>query len=347
MNEFDSCGIEISAAELQVRLRREERLLGDQPFANTTAGHRELIRYLSGSRRPVRVCLEATGTYGLDIAMALSQAPGCEVMVVNPRAMRRFAEALLQRGKSDGLDLASIEQYALRIPFQAWTPPTPTRLALRAIARRLQDLATQRTAEKNRLHAVSATRSTPEVVRQDLEASVNHLVQAHRHLLGAARELIATEPELQRRFRLLQTVKGIGELSAVLVLGELAVLDDGFSARQWVAFAGLDPRPYQSGTSVDQPARLSKAGNLHLRRALYMPALCAVRREPRFHDFYQRLLARAKKPLQALCAAMRKLLHAIHGIWQHDQPFDSQRLFPKKTSLQLAPNPHQEAIYCQ
>jgi transposase len=347
VHEFDSCGIEISAATLLVRLRREGQILPTRPFPNTSAGHRDLIRFLSGSRRPVRICQEATGHYGLDLAVALSQVEGFELMVVNPKVMRRFAEALLQRSKTDRLDVVAIEEFALRMPFERWSAPPANRLHLRAIARRLQDLTDQRTAEKNRRHALKVTQSSPEILLHEIERSLEHLTQSHQNLLRAAIDLIQQDAELLDFHRLLLTIKGIGPLSSVLLLGELAILSPDFTARQWVAFAGLDPKICQSGSSVDRPARLSKAGNLHLRKALYMPALTAVKHEHGFRDFYQALVKRAKKPLQAICAAMRKLLHAIHGMLRSRTPFDPSKLFPHPPTQRLVHQNHSKAIYCQ
>ena len=97
--------------------------------------------------------------------------------------------------------------------------------------------------------------------------------------------------------------------------------------RQWVAHCGLDPREYQSGTSVQRPTRISKVGNVHLRRALFMPALVASRTEPRVKAFYEKLRAKGKRPLQALVAIMRKLLHAIYGMLKTDTDFDGERFY--------------------
>ncbi len=97
--------------------------------------------------------------------------------------------------------------------------------------------------------------------------------------------------------------------------------------RQWVAYAGLDPRHHTSGSSVEKKPRISKAGNQHLRRALYMPALVAIVHEPHLCAFYQHLLARGKCKMQALVAVMRKLLHAIFGMFKHHQAFDGSKVY--------------------
>ncbi len=105
------------------------------------------------------------------------------------------------------------------------------------------------------------------------------------------------------------------------------LLAPDLEVRQWVASAGLDPREYSSGTSVQKTVRISKAGNKHLRQALYMPALVAARHDPHCRAFYEKLQGRGKTKLQALVAVMRKLLHAIYGMFKHRQEYQGQKLY--------------------
>ena len=104
------------------------------------------------------------------------------------------------------------------------------------------------------------------------------------------------------------------------ILSELVLLAPGMSVRQWVASSGLDPVHQQSGTSLHKPSRISRAGNRHLRAALYMPALSAARYDPHIRAFYRALRQRQKTGLQALMAVARKLLHAIYGIFKSWHP---------------------------
>jgi transposase len=101
------------------------------------------------------------------------------------------------------------------------------------------------------------------------------------------------------------------------------------NVRQRVAHSGLDPVHQQSGSSVHKLSRISRAGNRYLRRALYMPALVAVRWNPHLKAFYELLQARHKTKLQAVIAVARKLLHAIHGIFKSRTPYDGNKLFPQ------------------
>jgi len=235
MSNQDTCGIEVSAKQLVVRLRRYEELEPGRSFANTPEGHALIVRYLQRAGRVVRVCLESTGLYGLDLALALHAAEGLEVMVANPRAVRNFAKALMQRSKNDPLDAAVLEEFAARMPFQSWQPPSSPVLALHALTRRLRDLVEMLAAEKNRQHAAGLSQTIPAAVRRDLARSVRAQERAIQRLTRQTRRLIAQDPQLVERFQLLDSVPGIGETSALQLLGELAVLSPDLGARQWVA----------------------------------------------------------------------------------------------------------------
>ena len=327
MDNRDHAGIEVSKDELLAALRRGEQTLPSKSFPNTPPGHRDLARYLARKGRGVRVCLEATGVYGLDLALLLHKRAGVEVMVANPRAVRHFAQALMQRRKTDPLDTLMLLEFAARMPFRPWQPPSARTLQLCGLARRIEAITDLCAAERNRLHAASSAEALSAAVRQDIRRSIAFHERALERLARQAQQLIAADPLLQERFEQLDSVPGIGATSAIALLAELALLPPDLDVRQWVASAGLDPREYSSGTSVHKKTRISKTGNRHLRRALYMPALVAVRYDPHLGAFYQHLLAKGKAKMQALVAVMRKLLHAIFGMWKHHQAYDGSQLF--------------------
>ena len=315
MGKTTDAGIDVSKAVLDVAARRDERQLETAWFANDPPGHKALIRWLTRGGRTVRVVLESTGTYSLDVALALHRTRGIAVMVANPRAIKQFTGALMQRSKTDLTAAVALRDFVIRMPFVAWQPPAAHVLELRGIARRIAALVVERTRERNRLHALRATAEASAVVCNDIDVNVRHLERRIALLTEQALALIVGDAELREAFERLVSVPGIAAHSAVQLLPELLVLPSGMSVRQWVAHAGLDPRAHQSGTSVDKPARISKVGNAHIRRALFMPALVAVQHNPHVRAFFDKLVARGKTPLQAYVAVMRKLLHAIYGMF--------------------------------
>ena len=341
LSTFAACGIEVSAQTLVVARGAAERPASCREFPNTPAGHQGLLRFLQGASQPVRVAMESTGLYGLDLALCLHHA-GVTLMVANPRAVRHFAQAMMQRSKTDRLDAEVLRQFAARMPFAAWRPPSAAAFKLVAVARRLEALTEMLAAEKNRRHAASLSQALPAIVRRDVERSIQNQQRAIERLTSAAQEFVLSDPQLARRYELLLSIPGFAATSALHTLAELALLPPDLDVRQWVAQAGLDPRQHTSGSSVEKKPRISKAGNQHLRRALYMPALVAVRHDPHLRAFYEHLLARGKAKMQALVAAMRKLLHAIFGIFKHDQFFDGAKVY---AALQ-APTPAPQEVSC-
>jgi transposase len=321
------CGIDVGSKELAVAIDPGTGCVWEGVFANDAAGHRKLIRRLTRTKGTARVCVEATGIYHLDLCLALDSEKGVEVMVANPRTTKDFARAQLRRSKTDRTDALSLLEFVRRMDFEAWVPPTSSILALRAFSRRIQALLVTRAQEKNRLHADASVETTSLAIRDSIDRHIDAINAEIEALTDSALEVVRPDPSLASRFTHLVSVKGIAQASAITLLAELSVLPADMTARQWVAHSGLDPKHSESGTSVQAAVRISKVGNRHLRAALFLPAMVASQHEPRVRAFYQKLLARGKKPMQALVAVMRKLLHAIHGMFQRDADFDGTKFF--------------------
>jgi transposase len=320
-------GIDVSADDFTAAFDVSDDTPRIRSYPNSAAGHKRLCRRLQKIGGPVQVCLEATGVYSLDLALTLDRTDGIGVMVANPRATKDFARACMKRSKTDRTDALSILEFLRRMPFEPWRPPSRETLQMRALSRRIAALMVMRIQERNRLKATERTAELSGALVDDIEAHVEYLEVSMEHLRVEALEFVHADPELYRRFKLMTSIKGISTKSAIRILGELAALPSGMTARQWVAHAGLDPRHYESGSSVDKPTRISKTGNRHVRAGLYMPALVAIRSEPNVQAFYQAMLARGKKPMQAIVAVMRKLLHAIHGMFTHNQDFVGEKFY--------------------
>ena len=330
-------GIDVSAKELVVVVSVKGKAGKAKTFENTATGHQAIIRLLSKYKGEAKVCLEATGIYHFDLAVALSRAEGIEVMVLNPKVAHNFAKVLMKRSKTDAVDADMLATYGERMPFVAWQRPADENIALRAIARRIAALTKLKTQTKNQIHALTATTDTPDMVIKHINELVDVLekqLKAHRN---SALTLIRQHAELSTAFALITGIKGIANASAIHILAELMILPQDMTAKQWVAYAGLDPRQFESGSSVAKKPRISKAGNKFIRQALYMPALVATRYETHIKAYYQHLISdNGLKKIQAVCAVMRKLLHAIYGMLKTNKTFEGARFY----SLPLQVNSH-------
>lgn len=332
MTAIVPAGIDVGAKTLVVCVLREgeqAKRKSTKPWElhNTPSGHCALIKALH-DRGVTRVVCEATGVYHLELAYALTKA-GLPVMVANPRQVKAFIQARLRNTQNDPVDAHELAQFALRMEFVPWQPPSVAQYALHRIARSLHGYVDQATAAKNRLHAAGVVAQTPRIVLKTLRKEIAFLERLQQQLSAEALKIIATDTKLQRQFELLVSVRGIAETSAVQLLGELCVLAPELSAKAWVKLTGLDPTRKQSGTSVLTKTHISKRGNAKLRAALYMPAMSARKNDPGLHAFADRLVANGKTPMQALIAVARKLLHGIHAMFKLDQPWNSRALVPQ------------------
>lgn len=148
MKQVSQVGVDVDSEKLVCAMQCAGHRMPLATFANTAAGHRKCIRWATKGARAARVCLEATGIYSLQFALALHDARNVEVMVVNPRAIKDFAGACMQRAKTDAVDAGGILEYLERMPFTAWQPPAPEILQLQAINRRIVQLQTELTREE-------------------------------------------------------------------------------------------------------------------------------------------------------------------------------------------------------
>jgi len=321
-------GIDVSCKELVVVANVNGNARKARIFENSAGGHKLLIKSLLKLKGETKVCIEATGIYHFDLAVALSRTEEIEVMVINPKTSHNFAKVLMNRSKTDAIDAEVLAIYCEKMPFEVWQRPHDEIIALKAISRRITALTKLKAQTKNQLHALTSTEETPQLVIDQTEELIQLLDQQIENHRDAGLNLIQQHSELKEAFTLITSIKGIAVASGIQILAELMILPQDMNAKQWVAFAGLDPRQYESGSSVAKKPRISKAGNKYIRQALYMPALVASNYEPHIKGYYAHLINdNGLKPMQALCAVMRKLLHAIYGMLKTNKSFDGERFY--------------------
>lgn len=309
-------GIDIAKAKFDVALQGPDGRVRRKNCANTPAGFRELDAWLGrqGVTR-VHACLEATGAYGEALATWLYDA-GHRVSVVNPMRIHAFAASQLRRTKTDRADAALIARFCATQQPSIWTPTPPEIRELQALVRRLEALHEMRTQETNRLASGAATAAVTRSITTVIEILTQEIADVQQQI----RDHFTQHPDLRRQRDLLTSIPGIGEATAAVLLAEL--FDKRYSsARQAAAFAGVVPRIVESGT-MRRPGRLSKLGPGRLRKALYFPAIAALRCNPTFQAFRARLRAKGKVPLVIIGAAMRKLIHIAYGVLKSQRAYD-------------------------
>ena len=313
-------GIDIAKLKFNVCLININGKLKHKVFPNTSTGFEQLKQWLSkqGVER-LHACLEATGTYGEALSLFLYQT-GHTVSVINPAAIKAFAQSRLSRTKTDRVDAELIARFTQAQAPPAWAPLPQEVRELQALVRRLESLIEMRVMEENRL----SSGITVDMVRQSVEELLAHLNEQIKRTEELIRTHINSHPTLKRQSRLLDSIPGIAQTTAALILSEVTGITQYRSARQVAAYAGLVPRERQSGSSVRGRTRLSKIGNARLRRALYFPAITALRCSSFFQSWAEGLQQRGKSKMSVICAVMRKLLHVAYGVLKNGKEFDPQ-----------------------
>lgn len=287
-------------------------------YENSVAGFERLGAWLKqrGVLQALVAC-EATGTYWEGIAQWLHDH-GHTVSVINPAQIRAFADSQLSRTKTDRQDAKLIAQFCAERRPAAWSPPPPEERALLAMVRDLQVLKDLRIAEGNRLTTAHTS------VQSRIERHLAFLDAEIKALLERIQDHIDKHDGLKHRRELLDSIPALGDKTIPWLL---AYLSDGQrfeGSKQAVAFAGLNPQHWQSGTSVRGKPHISKIGQADLRHALYMPAMVAYSRSPAFKPFVARLKAAGKAPMVIIVALMRKLLSIAQAVLKSGIPFNPQ-----------------------
>lgn len=241
-------GIDVGKAELFVCLRSAAGNHASR-FANTATGHRKLLTWLqkSGTNPPeTLVVMESTSVYWEVLAVTLFET-GYKVSVVNPAKIKYFARSLLRRGKTDTLDADLIAQYGATMCPACWTPPANELLELRALVRDREVIVNLITLEKGRQHAMDhqahQSATTKKWSKARLALLEKQLEAADQTIEQTVRKSALLKPQV----KLLNSVPGIGTLTASILLCETMNLGDLEHADQWATYAGLSPTPRQSG----------------------------------------------------------------------------------------------------
>jgi transposase len=305
-------GVDISARWFDVAHQAEVRR-----FANMPTGITACLRWLAGFGGPVRVGMEATGAYHLPLATALHGA-GHTVFVCNPLSIARYSEAVLARTKTDPTDARRIARFCEAHELAPWSPASPAQQRLHALVSTRQALVRQIQQLRNRDGAAGYTpcaELVAELQAPVLEALAAQIARIDRELAALA----TAEAEPGPQLRLLTSIPGLGLVTAATLLASLPI-DRLTNPRQVAAYVGLCPQERSSGSSIRGRARTGPLGPAHLRKALYMPALVAMRANPTLRAFADRLRRAGKRPKVIVVAVMRKLLLAW-AILRTGQPF--------------------------
>lgn len=335
-------GIDVAQNELVVSLGNMDHetttgIYAYKVFANTATGIKTLRAWVKSktlAEYPLRYVMEATGVYHECLAYHLSDN-SCSVSIVMPNKISNFFKTLEIKTVTDKSMSEAIAMFGLEKKLEDWTPPKKAFRELRQISRERDQLVCERTVLKNQRHAEKAeafpNENTLERIKERIKLIDSHLKVILAEINGA----INADVKLKEDVKIITSAVGIGVLTAAAILAETNGFELIRSQKQLTGYTGLDVKEKESGTSVKGKPRISKRGNKHLRKAMHMPALAAIRHSPRYKAIYMRILVRTGIKMKAVVAVQRKLLELAYTLYTTRKPYQEDYLQKQAEEVKL------------
>ena len=319
-------GIDVDKKTLKACLSHQHegrnKVISSRTFPNDKGGFADLQVWVGKkvSAKTIYV-MEATGVYHEYLAYYL-QADGQQVHIVLPLKSKRYLQSMGIRSKTDKIDAKGLSFMGLEQSLEKWEPASKHLMELRSITRQLEMLQEHKTSFKNQLEGAKHSAVMHPSVLKSLEKMIKELENEAAKLEKQVRLLVEKDAVLKEKYKLFESLKGVGLLSFAVVVSET----NGFALfknqRQLVCYSGYDVLENQSGQKTGK-SRISKKGNTHIRRILHLAAWSVVKNKTRpFYQLYERVYERTGVKMKAYVAVQRKLLVMIYTLWKRNEPFD-------------------------
>ena len=319
-------GIDVSKAKIDVLWLKESETLKvkTKVFSNNASGHAELLGWLSKQVacpfNEIHAVMEATGIYHEALALYLFDHQ-VNVSVLNPAHARDFAKGLGIVHKTDKKDSLVLARYGVLVKPMLWQPEPKAIRELKALIGRLNALETDLGREENRLEK-SAFNQSSSIIIDSLRRMITLLQAEKMRLEKTIDDHIDRHPDLKKDLQLLRSIPGVGPVVSRVMLS--VIRSRQFTtASECAAFLGVIPKLRESGLFRGRTV-LSKKGPPMVRAKLYMAAIVASQHNPSIKAQRARLLQKGKNKMQALGAAMRKLVHLCFGVLKHQTEYSLQ-----------------------
>jgi len=325
-----SLGIDVSKMNLSLSLgfltdKLEKEFISHEDISNDLSGYKTLLKWLNKSvdnTVDFLVIMEATGVYHQGIAHYL-YVNGYAVCVMQSGRVKRYAQSLDQRSKTDALDSKMLSMLALERNIRLWEPPSAELQQLKGLSRERSSLLKNKVIENNRQGAISSSVYSNAKALKRHKSRLKLLKVQIAIIEEEMQELISENEELEKKIGFMMSIPGISFISAATVIGETLGFESIVNAKQLASYAGYDIVLRESGNFKGK-TRISKRGNSHIRAILHMPSMTCVRCNPTLKQFYNRLKPNKAKPLVALIAVQRKLLILMYTLWKNEEFYDAE-----------------------
>lgn len=337
-----SYGIDVSSDDFAAScglfyddMKRE--VVNIKKFKNSTRGFEKFVAFTKKHQSKVNpdanieswYVMEASGVYYENLAYYLNEK-GLNVHVALANKVKSYIKTLENKSKNDELDSMAIAQYGLEKQLRKWVPASARMKELKELSREMAALKQERCALKNRKHAREKAHQTNTSSLRRIKQGIRFVEKQIKEIEKEIESVVKSDPVLKDKIEKITVLKGIGLQTAALVVAETNGFEGIKNKRQLTSYVGLDVRENQSGKKTGK-ASISKHGNKHIRKGLYMPALCCKKHDKKMKDLYERVCERHgyKNKKIAIVAVMRKIIHIIYALWKNQTVYDPNFVLAK------------------
>jgi transposase len=321
-------GIDVARKELVLSLGNMDQqasthIYACKTFVNNEKGFTAMILWVkkhTDNDSPLRYVMEATGVYHEALAYFLSDRHYA-VSIIMPNKVTNFFRTLEIKTVTDKSMSEAIALFGLEKKVDDWIQPKRVFRELRQVTRERDQLIAERTILKNQLHAEQIEAYPSEQTISRIKIRIKMVNGQLKETLSETTAAITNDQEINRSVKLLTSIPGIGLLTAAVIMAETNGFELIRSKKQLTSYAGLDVKEKESGTSVKGKPRISKRGNRHLRKAMYMPALSAIRHSERYKAIFVRIVSRNGIKMKGAVAIQRKLLEMTYTVYKTQTPY--------------------------
>jgi transposase len=326
-------GVDVAQKELVICLGRMHddwtpELYLRKAFANNLKGFERLLGLVHKQTQSdvgIRFVMEATGVYHEPFAYFLAEM-GHEVSIVLPTKISSYMRTLDTKTITDQTAAEAITLFGLERKLEKWEKPNEVYRKLRQLTRERDQLVEERQTVKNKLHAEQSEALPNKDSIARMQKRIKLLDEQEKAIKQDIAAVVSTDEQAKKSMDHICSLPGMGPTTAAIILAETNGFELIRNKRQLTSYAGFDVTEKQSGTSVKGRPRISKRGNKHLRKALHMPSLSAVRHDGRFKAIFVGLVSKHGIKMKALVAVQRKLLEMAYILCKRNAAYDKAYL---------------------
>lgn len=330
MNLKYSVGLDIASKKIDICMSvidnsQKVTVVSSKSFLNTVNGFKDMEQWIVKNHKEKEIqlvlCMEATGVYHENCALYFSERK-YKTSIILPNKAKHYLISLGLKSKNDKIDARGLSKMGAEQCLELWQPMGKFFYELRQYTRQYQNLQEQKTVFNNQLHALGHAMFISKKMIAQQKNTIKLFDKQLKELDKLIKNHIDSDAIIKQKVSNICKIKGIGLLTAATILAETNGFELFKNYKQLVSYAGFDVVERESGTSTGK-TRISKKGNGHIRRALFMPAFVAVKyNEKPAIDLYNRTIEKHGIKMKSYVAVQKKLLVLIYHIWKKNQEYD-------------------------